>query len=63
MLEIDRGILGYMIRELQWDKLMEKADSRIWQYKKRLVRRNRNELARIYWEIVKNKARERKGKF
>lgn len=42
-----------MIRELQWDKLMEKADSRIWQYKKRLVRRNRNELARMYWEIIK----------
>lgn len=48
-------------KEIQREKLKERAGLRAWGYEKRLEKRKGGELARICWEEMRKRARKDKA--
>jgi len=58
---LDRRTPGYLVREeIKREKLRERAGKRAWGFEKRLEEGKGSKLARICWEELKGRSRERK---
>lgn len=63
VLGVERETPGYMVREeIQREKLRGRAGNRAWGFEKRLERGEGSELARMRWEEIRMRAKERRGK-
>jgi len=62
VLGVDRRTPGYLVREeLQREKLRSRAGRGVWGFERRLEGGGGSELARLWWEKVKEGAGEKGG--
>lgn len=61
MLRVSRQTPGYLVREeLQREKMRGRTGMRAWGYERKLRKGKGGELARLCWEEMRERARERK---
>lgn len=61
LLGVEKRTLGYLVKKkVQREKLRERAGKEAWEFEKRLEEERRRELARTYWDEMKERSKEGK---